>query len=51
MLNMWKSSGVNNGPTFNMLDHFQELIREMKMKIAEISEQQKQCYYVNASYI
>lgn len=30
MLNMWKSSGVNNGPTFNMLDHFQELIREIE---------------------
>ena len=39
MLNMWKSSGVNNGPKFNVLGHFQELIREMKMKIAEISQQ------------
>ena len=45
---MQKSSGVNNGRAFDMLNDFQELIRETKIKVAEMSEQ---CYYVNTSYI
>ena len=32
-----KQSDVNNGQTSNMTDHFQALVRQIKIKIAEMS--------------
>ena len=36
------SNGKNNGQASDMKDHFQSLVRQIKIKLAEKSEQERQ---------